>query len=759
MTCNCNDNYGCGGACDPCSSNTAIKQAVNDALAAEKVTLEGYVTEAALSATEAESSAADAASSASAAAQSQANAETAANTATQAAISVTNTAIVLEETAERIEHAQDLLEEQISALQTKPIYFEVSTPTSSLVLPETETVFNVRSIYVASARQAVGYGFTFDKETRTVTLAEKITAEQIAETEEGYILVEVICDVYSSDDPTSFPLLLASPAGTGLVTHSDGNTVRTHLDRFYQAFSGVILSPTWSTVQDTNSLKFSGGLFSFAGQPLVGQEKTVEITDSTVCIVITSSGEYEARTRIPFDGSIVVGHVRAGSLVEVIGDMNRSAFGFAGTPTSIPWLPVELRKIEEQIPINITINSDGSLSYSTDYDVSIKKAGGTTYYVDCTNGSDTTGDGTISKPFQRIKYALEKTPLARTIMVKGGMTYTRDFTWNLSIVDRDLDVIGYDGTPILTTIEPNAVWTAQGSAGVYQYTGNLVLNVVDYSNLDSYGHPQVLKSVTTLEQCIATAGTSYLSGSTLYIHLFDSRVPDANSKLVMQITNGRIQDNCKVYLENLDFGASFRGFQAEVRDANKQGYLYAKNCNFGLTVTANSFNSLGVHTILQDCTGSFGMQDIANYHSDTLGLGKKPWFIEINCKFGNGGFDGLPNNNASTAHDGAVGIRIGGEYFATYGRVVHDVHDGTVTANFNCYSHDSSRSDYLGGACFTAGQGSDPTGKAKVYLYGCTHGGSNAAIIKDGQSEIWLFDTPIGPNSQYNATSPYKFVQ
>ena len=230
MTCNCNDNYGCGGACDPCSSNTAIKQAVNDALAAEKVTLEGYVAEASNSATEAGDSAADAASSASAAAQSQANAETAANTATQAATSVTNTAVVLEETAERLEQAQDLLEDQISAIQTKPVYFEVSTPTSSLVLPETEAVFNVRSIYVASARQAVGYGFTFDKETRTVTLAEEITADQIAETEEGFILVEVICDVYSSDDPTSFPVILASPTGASLVGTKEGTSVQAELD-------------------------------------------------------------------------------------------------------------------------------------------------------------------------------------------------------------------------------------------------------------------------------------------------------------------------------------------------------------------------------------------------------------------------------------------------------------------------------------------------------------------------------------------------
>nr|DAH75792.1 MAG TPA: tail spike protein [Caudoviricetes sp.] len=224
---------GCGGhkhnSCNSCTSHNEIQQAVNDALAFEKENLEQYENNAAQSASDAANEAAKAAESASAAAQSQTNAETAAGTATQAASSVTDTAIVLEETAERLEQAQDLLEEQISAIHTKPVYFEVSTPTSSLVLPETETVFNVRSIYVASARQDVGYGFTFDKATRTITLAKGITAEAIAEIEEGFILVTAICDVYSSDDPTSFPIILASNVGANNVGTSTGDTVETRL--------------------------------------------------------------------------------------------------------------------------------------------------------------------------------------------------------------------------------------------------------------------------------------------------------------------------------------------------------------------------------------------------------------------------------------------------------------------------------------------------------------------------------------------------
>ena len=237
---------GCGGGCNSCTSHNEIQQAVNDALALEKENLEQYENNAAQSASDAANEAAKSAESASAAAQSQANAETAAGTATQAASSVTDTAIVLEETAERIEQAQDLLEqaqdlleEQISALQTKPVYFEVSTPTNTLVLPETETVFNVRSIYIASARQDVGYGFTFDKATRTITLADGITADDIAESEAGFILITAICDVYNSDDPTSFPLILASNVGANNVGTSTGATVETRLENADEAIAAI----------------------------------------------------------------------------------------------------------------------------------------------------------------------------------------------------------------------------------------------------------------------------------------------------------------------------------------------------------------------------------------------------------------------------------------------------------------------------------------------------------------------------------------
>lgn len=561
----------------------------------------------------------------------------------------------------------------------------------------------------------------------------------------------------------TFPVLhkeLISGEGSNLVGYKN-TTIYNALERIYRSMSGVLLSPQWQPVQGSASIKFSGGLYSFLGTVLSGTEKVITTSASTICVVINPEGIFESRDRYPWDGSIVVAHVRSGSVVEIVGNLDKSSFGTAGTPCGIPWVPGELRRIEEQIPVYCALRTDGSLHYWTDYDVSIKKASsGITYYVDCVNGSDTNGDGTQDKPFQRIKYAIEKTPAARTIMIRGGREYTRDFTWNVSIVDRDLDFIGYDGIPVLSTVYPNPSWVAEsGYPGVYTFSAGLVLTVADYKKLDSYGHPQVLKQVNSLAECAAQPGTRYTTSGTIHIHLFDSRIPDSNSRLILEMTNGRAQDECKIYMENLEFGDSFRGFQAEIRDASKNGYIYAKNCAFGLTATRNSYNILGMNSILQNCSGKYGMQDIANYHSDTLGLNKKPWFVEINCNFGRGGFDSLPNNNASTAHDGSVGVRIGGEYYGTFGRVVHDVHDGTVSANFGIYSHDSSRDDFIGGACFTAGQGSDPTGKAKMYLYGCRHSGPNASITCDGASEVWIFDTPIGANAQYTIGQPYKFIQ
>lgn len=552
------------------------------------------------------------------------------------------------------------------------------------------------------------------------------------------------------------------PKGSTIGVLKDGRTVQQAFDELFVSLNGVLVAPDWWVIQGTTNVEFNGGVFLHGDARFQGKSSVVQLTSSTVAIVANSDGTFSPVTSYPTDGKPVVAHVREGSLAEVVGSLNRSAFIMGNDPITITWLPSELARITERFNIMSSYSPAGGVQFYTDYDITTYRAppDSLTYHVDIVAGSDTSGDGSLDKPFRRIKKAIEQNPPARVIKIKGGPTpYTRDYTWNVSIVDRDVDIIGYgDQRPVLSGEAESVTFTpVEGRPGVYSATQGLAFRIVDKSVVDKYGHEQVLTNVASLAE--VGPGRSFVSGSTITFQLNDSRAPDANVKLILQITNGRVQDNSNVYIENVEFRYSFRGFHAEVRDASKAGaVLRLNNCKFGLTCTENSFNSRGYNVVAVGCIAEYGMQDAWNYHSDVLGLGIKPWFIELNCIGRRSGFDMLPNNNGSTAHDGAVGIRIGGEYYETYGRVVHDVHDGTVTCNFNCTARDSSREgNYLGGASFAAGQGG-VAGKARVYLYNCRHGGPNAGITKDGESEVWLFTTPIGSKGQPQVISPYHFI-
>ena len=228
--CGCGEHVHSG--CNPCTSHNEIQQAVNDALALEKENLEQYETNAAQSADDASKEAAKAAESASAAAQSQTNAETAAGTAVAASKVVTDTAVILEETAEAIKSMGEDLGNQIASIQTLRYRLVITEPTTTIVLPESLSIFNVRTIDIQGITMDVDEHFSFDKASRTVTLFEPITAEEIAEASSEGIFVVIVCDVYNTDDPTGFPLTVATDKGATLIGTSTGNTLQEELDIF-----------------------------------------------------------------------------------------------------------------------------------------------------------------------------------------------------------------------------------------------------------------------------------------------------------------------------------------------------------------------------------------------------------------------------------------------------------------------------------------------------------------------------------------------
>ena len=530
----------------------------------------------------------------------------------------------------------------------------------------------------------------------------------------------------------------------------------------------VITKATYVPINGSSGAVFSGGTFLVYKDGIytfvVGVSTSVSVGGATVAIIVNESGVFSAVTAVT-GRMCVVAWCRNGSIFEVVGSNNLSSVVRAtGKIKPILSLPAEYDLLPEVVPISVTQELDGSLTYSTTYDVAVHKATtGVTYYVDVATGSDAAA-GTIGAPLKSINVAISKTPLASIIMVKyaAGDDYDRSYGWSSSITNRTLSIIGYGGgRPKLTTVDRfSTTWTLY-STGVYTRSRTQTGGIIDLDVVDSYGRPQQLTEAASLAECQSTPSTFYFATPNVYIHLHDDRAPDSDVKLLLNQNNGRVVDNAIVYLENLEFGYSYRGFHGEVVTAGAtSGRVFAKDCVFGMSLTENSYNSYGMSGVVQNCIAEYGNKDGFNIHSDrTGGITIVPWFIEIDCEGRYCGYDGFEFNNGSTYHDGVLGLRLNGNYHHTHGRPINDVSEGTVSINIGCYSGDSTWSS-TARSCWESGQAS--TGTTKMYCYSCrtpdpTDG--SQTFIRQGTSELYLFDSPIGIRAQYyGGANPYTFI-
>lgn len=530
----------------------------------------------------------------------------------------------------------------------------------------------------------------------------------------------------------------------------------------------VITQATYVPINGSSGAVFSGGKFLVYKDGIytivAGVSTSVSVSGSTVAIIVNESGVFSAVTAVT-GRMCVVAWCRNGSIFEVVGSDNLSSVVRAtGKVKPILSLPAEYDLLPEVVPISVTQELDGSLTYTTTYDVAVHKATtGVTYYVDVATGSDAAA-GTIGAPLKSINVAISKTPLADIIMVKyaAGDDYDRSYGWSSSITDRTLSIIGYGGgRPKLTTVDRfSTSWTLY-STGVYTRSRTQTGGIIDLDVVDAYGRPQQLTEAASLAECQSTPSSFYFATPNVYIHLHDDRAPDSDVKLLLNQNNGRVVDNTIVYLENLEFGYSYRGFHGEVVTAGAtSGRVFAKDCVFGMSLTENSYNSYGMSGVVQNCIAEYGNKDGFNIHSDrTGGIDIIPWFIEIDCEGRYCGYDGFEFNNGSTYHDGVLGLRLNGNYHHTHGRPINDVSEGTVSINIGCYSGDSTWSS-TARSCWESGQAS--TGTTKMYCYSCrtpdpTDG--SQTFIRQGTSELYLFDSPIGIRAQYyGGANPYTFI-
>lgn len=342
-------------------------------------------------------------------------------------------------------------------------------------------------------------------------------------------------------------------------------------------------------------------------------------------------------------------------------------------------------------PINIYRNSKGVIT--TDFDVSNYQyiGAGKTYYADITK-SDSNDGLTPTTAFKSVWKAATQADVDIVIVADGFYPRENGFNGSSGVITRDISIKAATGaSPIITTHSVLSWAKTDGYTNVYHATRASVSRVFDASIETDYGDYTELTLTDSIANVDATAGTYFIDSGVLYVHTPDSRVADSDILAFLLVNNLQHTGDKIIYAEGLKLYGGQYGAARVMNDATHlTPKFYAKNCEFKYSSKSASGNALtilgGEISICQNCLCAKGGWDGFNYHAQN---GTIPKFIEIDCTGRDNDLATSESNNASTAHDGIVGIRVNGEYCRSYGGNVIDSGTGTMAWNIGCVSHNS----------------------------------------------------------------------
>lgn len=336
------------------------------------------------------------------------------------------------------------------------------------------------------------------------------------------------------------------------------------------------------------------------------------------------------------------------------------------------------------------------------------------YYVDTVNGNDANA-GTRNAPLLTWNAAAGKADVDRIVLMDGAYCYR---TLSTTEPTRAIEVIG-EGTVYLTSDHRNICsdWALE-SGNVYKTTlsgGNFVSVVLDEAVTDANGNPTRYASAASVVACQADPGSYYWTGGTLYVHPVDSRALSGNPLnddlwLLDSLARALTIDSKNFYFHNVNFRGGVR-----LRNNSSTGGLktYFDDCTFhGGNLTVAGVDEI----IFRDCEGLNAPGDGVNYDLRNTKITK---FAEIDCIFGDCG--STTSDQASTCHNGCVGVRINGTYRNPAGQCIADVL-GCYSWLLGCLAKDSAIE--IGYNCSTT--------SGYMWLDGCTSEGNSSYDVQVG---------------------------
>jgi hypothetical protein len=285
-----------------------------------------------------------------------------------------------------------------------------------------------------------------------------------------------------------------------------------------------------------------------------------------------------------------------------------------------------------------------------------------TYYLNTVTGLDANSGLTDALPKKTWNAIMGTGDYDRIIIQHGSYLLRSESSIQPS---RNVEVIG-EGSVYFTADRVNnlGAWSlAAGQTKTFQSTiagGEFISCVYDESAVDGFGKYRGYTSRASIALVEANPGSYYWVGGVLYVHTLDDLTPSGRADLRYYDSRavGWSKDNLVFYFENINFRGGVNLNNASVAGTATKAYL--KGC------TGHSLTIMGIsEMITQNCEFYTAAGDVANY--DHLN-GVVTKAIEIDCDYFDSGSD--TTNQASTAHNACIVVRMGGKYHHVTGQCV-----------------------------------------------------------------------------------------
>ena len=394
-------------------------------------------------------------------------------------------------------------------------------------------------------------------------------------------------------------------------------------------------------------------------------------------------------------------------VIDSVKDTCISSIELAGNNDNLIVIPSEILTRWGTVNFNIYVRTDGS--FYSDLDPTVFRPVGITNYFSPT-GNDTTGDGSIGNPYRTLQKGLTLNTV--NYMLLSG-DYTRSFlftTANLQLLPtKSMAFIAVDGAGTVTMSRSydNLTWVQEGSPNTDVYATTLPASptiemVVDRANGQAGKYladgttlvPTKLTSVASVAACQAAPNSYYLTGTTLYVHTFNNRAPDANIFPISQegfiwwFNNSAPASTDTLYYEGINtFGRRFGRTQHEVAN-NNTFVMYQCNSHFSIEASMAPVRIQGTKNVI---VKDFRFSDFTLADGVSLSMGvvgtqtAAPNGLFENCDgWDMGSNTGANNFNIFTGHQGANAIAINCTGARSYGPLFAWV-EGCYAMELNCY--------------------------------------------------------------------------